>query len=145
MYKVHFTQNQEDNSYNEITKLFVYIVRYYDKENVQLQQTQDSDYVIKPSQTVNLFSKLVIISKRRREGTKISPSEEHKEKQCVLRTIGFAKLQSKLGTLFDISVKLWRSEKIVYKYASTAIYGLREERQFDVENFWCCSIYWVDI
>ena len=76
---------------------------------------------------------------------KISPSEEHKEKQYILRTIGFAKLQSKLGTLFDISVKLWRSEKILYKYASTAIYGLREERQFDVEIFWCCSIYWVDI
>ena len=45
-------------------------MRYSVKENTQLQRTQNSDYVIKPSQTVNLFSKLVIISKRRRVGTK---------------------------------------------------------------------------
>lgn len=38
--------------------------RYSVKENIQLQGTQDSDYVIKPSQTVNLSSKLVIISRQ---------------------------------------------------------------------------------
>ena len=50
-------------------------MRYSVKENTQLQRTQNSDYVIKPSQTVNLFFQAGNHYKRR---NKNSPS--HKEK-----------------------------------------------------------------
>ena len=48
-------RNYVGNLTNRFINKMFYFVRYSVEENVQLRQTQDSDYVIKPSQTVNLF------------------------------------------------------------------------------------------
>ena len=86
-------------------------MRYSVKENTQLQRTQNSDYVIKPSQTVNLFFQAGNHYKRRNEN---SPS--HKEKQCILWTIGFAVLLVKIRYIIlylGAAERRSESEKII--------------------------------